>query len=219
MADRTISELAGASLADNDKIYISKTSSGPLDKTITLADLRTFVGVGGTASGMHYTYMVLDNTAIKALPTTGSLTVVASPGVGKMHYIHSAILRVDCTAGVYTNIATDNSQLGLDLNDTVSTVSLMYNMSALNSPDGAAHTHIDDFLGSAAFPNLYLQQQPALPAPGGAGPIADVNYTDAPITLTCLNEFSGDYTGGDPANTLTIMCWYSTINLATGVAE
>ena len=231
MADRTVSQLTATTAAGDDKIYVSKTSGGPLDRSLTLDELVTFVGTGtgytGSQGATGYTgsigsstiktaSIVLTDAEIKALPTTGSYVIVAAPGANKMHYIHSAILRVDCTAGVYTNIAADNSQLGVDLDDALSTVGVMYNMSAPNSPDGNAHAHIDAFLGDASFPNAFMQQAPALPAPGGLGPNADINYIDLAITLTCTNEFDGDYTGGNAANTMTVIVWYSTMDLTTG---
>lgn len=175
-------------------------------------------GAGGSV--VHYVAMVLDNAQIKALPSTKQ-TLVAAPGADKMHIIHSAILRSDCTAGVYTNIAANNAQLGVDLDDVISTVNLMYNNTDFPTP----RADITQFLGSGAssLPQMYVQQSPMeydlyTAQPIRQPPIYDGNYSNSPITLACLNEFDGDYTGGHAANTLTVMVWYSTVNLLTGAS-
>jgi hypothetical protein len=216
MPNQKISQLTvAAAPLDADLFYLSKAAGGPLDRSVSALALKTYVG-----GAIHYVNTVITDAQIKALPTT-PITVVAAPGAGKTHYLHSAILRVDCTAGIYTNIAADNSQLGLTFNDVFSNLSLMYNMTVPNSPDGIAHGQITDFLTNASFPMVYYQQQPAMQImfAADAYPLTQNNSDDSPITISSLNEFDGNYTGGNAANTMTIMCWYSTLNFVTGAFE
>ena len=60
MADRPISDLAGITPADNDKIYVSQTTGGPLDKSTTLGELKAYVGGSSSQTNWYEARGVLN---------------------------------------------------------------------------------------------------------------------------------------------------------------
>lgn len=166
-------------------------------------------GVGG-ASILHQEPVLLNNTQIKALPTT-RIEVVAAPGANKILLPLSAVLVLTAGTG-YGNINADD-YLTLSHDDgNVDKMSYCRNETAL-------FTQLTSFLSG----NRTLFLVPSAAHDASASALCSFsNSTASLVNKNLVLSTSGlevDWTGGDPANTLRVSVSYMVLDVITGLFE
>jgi len=171
-------------------------------------------GGGGGSSPVRQATVTLTDGQIKALPST-PVEIVAAPGVGQFLVPLGAWLIIDATAGAYTNF---NAPSGT--NPYASSVYLAWD--ALN--------FFNDALGPAQATGLLSHAERRVtylsPVSGnmqevggdladssglvyGDPAIAALGYDNASLSVVGQNNALGDFTGGNPANTLKVSLFYA----------
>lgn len=178
-------------------------------------------------TGIQYVDVQLTDDQIKALPTTPVELVAAVDG--SIVFLHDAYLLLH-TLVPYTNLGAQAPGNGITTFYLDSIAPPMYTpfsetYSALSydvAPDGAnaivrfgapSHEHY------LATDTEVTQGEPRTGAskPSRLGNFSDASPPAGGITLNADNATAnydtelGDFTGGDPANTLSIRCWYSIV--------
>lgn len=184
-----------ASHADNTTISVLLTEHG-------VAAIDT--GGGGGDSVVLSATVTLTDAQIKALPTT-AIEVVAAPGAGKMNYLLSSIWSHDWTAD-YTNIAAGASMYVSSGNADVSV--MLDNTLGINVTDLLANG-----ADAIAFAGAKDRQADVDGVPYAVVATTATNYANQALTLVAANGVSGDFTGGNAANTLKVTVLYSVIDL------
>jgi hypothetical protein len=160
---------------------------------------------GGGGSGLLLKATVtLTDAQIKALPTT-PVEIVAAPGAGKLIWPLSAVIVCDTSANGYTN--TDN---------VVALFIEWWDGSHLSNQWGVSHPNVLNLL--TAFDKVVLHVPPA-DTPSAFGVELDGIYlstsqlADFPLRLRLPNDPAGNFTGGDPANTLRCTVFYCVVDV------
>jgi hypothetical protein len=142
--------------------------------------------------------VTLTNAQIKALPTTWP-ELVPALGAGKAISFISAIAWLDAMAGAYTNV------------DASATLQVCIASVGSTVPDS-----VPDLLGDDS--DVYAMDfVPTLFVSGGL--VTSNSYysrstvDNVPVQLVGSNASNGDFTGGNPANTLKVTVLYSVIDL------
>lgn len=155
---------------------------------------------GGSSSGavLQTPPVTLIDAQIRALPTTAVDLVSAVPGA--LLTVIQAVGVLDNTAGVYGNV------------DSPSGINLLYGAGGDRaSANGDWSWLLTDGsqVGAFIFPASYFSN----PAPGVF--IGQSDYVSAlvgqPLSMQAQNGILGDFTLGDPANTLTVTVLYSVV--------
>lgn len=156
--------------------------------------------------------VTLNNSQILTLPTT-PFVIVPAPGAGKANLIINALVISNLTIP-YTNIDTDGNYIGIDYgNDIFEPTSLVVNDVGSGSSDLSALLD-----GTGAIFQLYPIHPPTplltwTNRPVALGAIDNItNIVNAPLYLFCYNG-SGDFTGGNIANTLKVTIFYVVVTL------
>jgi hypothetical protein len=142
--------------------------------------------------------VVLTDAQIKALPTT-AIELVAAPGAGKLIKVISADAIIDTTAGGYVVDTNCRWQLFLGTQE----------ITGLAQPE----------LALATTPGIYFLPFPEFAAPGSGGDAGYLVTTSKSVTsmvnqpLKIKDDFNGvaDYTGGNAANTVSVIVYYAEI--------
>jgi hypothetical protein len=142
--------------------------------------------------------VILTDAQIKALPTTG-IELVAAPGAGKLIVLLHAHATIDTTAGGYTVDSNCRWQLFLGTKE----------ITGLAQPE----------LTLSTTPGLGILSFPDLAAVGVAGdggyfvtsPKDVASMINQPLRIK--DDYNGvaDYTGGNPANTVTVVVYFAII--------
>jgi hypothetical protein len=192
------------SSANADEIYTA-ASRYPAEALAAVAFRNALAGGGGGGGAISVASVNLTNAQVLALPTTG-VNVVAAPGANKLLFLFGAFMYLKWTAD-YTNI------------DANCILALGYGTRASSSGTGLLGSNdVSGLLafgedGTAFLPGL--GQVPALKTSVlGYGGLDDPpNLVNQPLTLLASNGGEGDFTGGDPANTLQVSVFYSELTL------
>lgn len=152
--------------------------------------------------------VTLTDAQIKALPTT-PISLVSAPGAGKRVRPIAVSLSLDSSAGAYTNInatycdlhllqGTDITGLG-PVDDSTTSAALAQITATL----GAASKTIYDL----AIPK---QSSPATTPKGYvlSSVYSNAQQANAVLQLASNNNGSGNFTGGNVANTLKVTVYY-----------
>jgi hypothetical protein len=149
----------------------------------------------------------LTDSQIKALPTT-AITLVAAPASGKIIIPIQAFLKMNASAGAYTNINTgavaNQARWVLTTNGNEFSAQI-YNDTA------SSNTMLSDFIGTTTprFIHLYPFFANEESVYGIYTYPLDVSGFDAQaLTLKAINTTNGNYTGGNAANTLSVSVIY-----------
>jgi len=142
--------------------------------------------------------VVLTDAQIKALPTT-SVQIVPQPGVGKLILPIMSYMILDAIAGAYTNIHANGT-----------TNPKFIDGGALHS--GAFENHSSNFLGDNDPNRPKVTLMPYAPSE------ADTSYEYAysenkEIGVKADNLASGNFTGGNAANTLAVTVIYAVMDV------
>ena len=145
------------------------------------------------ASQIYQATVVLTDAQMKALPTTVR-ELIPAPGNGKVICPVFALLVCDTTGGAYTNIDA-NAKFGffLDLSE-VTNFSSTNSKNLLNSGDSET-LMIDSVLISTGVQ------------------YASFDIINLPLNLLITNGAAGVLTGGNAANTLTVVVNYLIIDV------
>lgn len=158
--------------------------------------------------------VTLTNDQIKALPTT-AIEIVAAPGANKVIFPIAAWLHLLNWAADYGNIG-DASVLGVEYDGTANSP-LSVLMESVNGEvsnllvDSASHP---GFLGIKNRVNTVL---PTVVTPSGVGQFVDDPGTiNKSLKLYAVNSGSatGNFNGGDAANTLKVLVYYVVVDLS-----
>jgi hypothetical protein len=162
-------------------------------------------GVGGLSVG---TPVTITHANILTLPTT-PVAVVSAPVAGSMLIPLGAILVADCSAGDYTNI---DAAAFLKVADAALAVEV------LTILDEATNGGVSALLAPGGAPS-FASLIPWPGTPYGAAPTGETEVFDptaidgVALAIQADNGASGDFTGGDALNTLTVTVVY--VNVAT----
>jgi len=148
--------------------------------------------------------VILTDADIKALPTT-PFELIETPGTDKRIALVNADLYIDASAGAYTNINAESSgALRIGTNDI---------SSYFTSDSGPTGTRLADFLGNAAIKQATLLPASVPDIVSGWMNLPNIisaadSLLDEPLELYVDNDTSGDFTGGNVANSLKITVAY-----------
>lgn len=152
------------------------------------------------------TSVTLTNAQIKALPTT-PIVLAAAPPAGFLIQPLLATLFAKTASGAYTNIDAAGS-----LNVAADIFALGYVPNDVAITTGSA-TRLTDLLGGTGNKTVNLTPYVDTESMDGWGNVGVVGSTPAPTALTIAidNGGSGVLTGGNAANTLTVIVLYVVI--------
>jgi hypothetical protein len=164
----------------------------------------------GGGSLDHQAHVTLTDAQIKALPTFATWPViVAAPGANKLLVFQQAVFRMQAVAP-YTNLTSvpdPNVYFTLDPDD--------YGVRL--SDDSGGLTWATLFAAGDGADTIIVVGR-ALAA--SAGPDVPTQYAaNQAMFMQTVNGSSGNFTGGDPANTLDIYVMYKILNLTSGRFE
>jgi hypothetical protein len=159
-------------------------------------------GAFSSPNGQLLANPILDDAAIKGLGTA-AFELIPTPGSGKM--IATDIVNFGSSLIVKSSCLTDYS--GID----VGPLRIGYDV------DPSLSSYVDIDSPSALQPNatfttpIVVLTAPFFSAGGGSGWLT--RYANQPLTLSLPSQVSGDLTGGDASNTLTLWIWYRIVTL------
>lgn len=162
--------------------------------------------------------VTLTNAQIKALPTT-PVEIVPAPGVGRMVIPIVAVLSCDARAASYTNFHTTTE---VNAAPFLSSIYLAWDAANnFNDATGPAIVGYSDSSGGLlksqkvnvvilnGVSGGLLFVHPDAQADVGGALDASTGYDNASLSVVGQNTALGDFTGGDPANTLTATVLYA----------
>jgi hypothetical protein len=208
-----------------DTIYRGSSVWKRLPGNITVArKLLRQTGTGSVSAApsweAHSAVVTLTDAQVKALPTT-AITLVANQGSGLVVNWTHADLFAKFASGAYTNVNTTFAYLNIGAAGGAQ-ASLGIANDSTTTP---AITQATTFFGAASKRARMLPYMVAVPVAASSGYIltssedgtfaldafADLN--DTGIALTMDNNGSGNLTGGNAANVLKIVVYYSVESL------
>src|SRR3990172_1029723 len=140
--------------------------------------------------------VTLTDAEIKALPST-AFEILPAPGVNKLLWVLSGILKFSLVSA-YTNRHADNA-IFLTYDEWFAEASALTTL-----PNGTA----DDF--SSLIPAAFVESRVAWDSylRSGIDSQPSSDCVNRNIKLFCDNAGSGDFTGGNAANTLKVTIYY-----------
>lgn len=150
--------------------------------------------------------VILTNDQIKALPTT-PFDVVPAPGADKTLVFFGALFRRSDTGFAYTNVNADAyGGIGYGVDN-------VYVSAIVANDSGALEFSLTDLLNSSLMETLWpLDARTPSWYNKMNNQGADEYSVNQPLVFWCSNS-DGDFTGGDPSNTLTITIFYAVVDL------
>jgi hypothetical protein len=156
----------------------------------------------------QFASVTLNDAEVKALPTTQVVEVVPAPGAGKLVAPIMAIMISKVDAGAYTNIDA-NAKLGIVPGvDDDEILAMLY-----ETPHPEAVQNLVS--GLLTVSRVVYQPQAFLASLDGvvyAEAFQAVSRAEnAPLNLYCANGSSGNFTGGNAANSLKAYVVYAVL--------
>jgi hypothetical protein len=169
------------------------------------------VTVGGTTDAMLEITATLTDDQIKALPST-PVQLIPAPPLGKTLVIHRVLLAPHFASGPYSNIsiAPDTPMLLVCADLGVPLATIIVDDPAATPPQ----TLLTEFLTASGDIWALIPPQALSQTTFGttlAGFTSTPPTPNLPLLVMIYNP-AGDLTGGDPANTLTVVVFYSIID-------
>jgi len=176
------------------------------DAESRLAALETVVP-SGTAT-IYKTTVTLNNTQIKALPTT-PITLIAAPGAGLAIALLRASVYSKTNAGAYTNINAAGV-LGVRFATSLGTgLSWIPNDAAITN---GSTTLLSDLLGTTTNRRATLTPNQGTEGRDDWGAVPFVEdvaaFTNLALQVDVDNNGGGDFTGGNAANSLVFVVYF-----------
>jgi hypothetical protein len=159
------------------------------------------------AGEVHTTTLVLTDTQIKALPTTG-VTALSATGPNTFVKVLGVTYVLNAAAGAYTNLNGTYVDLHLELDTYYASYGPVN-----DSTTTPALTLITQTLGAAGS-SIYEVGQPNQFAITGApgyvlsSTVAGTGPVNKPLLVKSDNNGSGNFTGGNAANTMRVIITY-----------
>lgn len=145
--------------------------------------------------------VTLTNAQFKALPTTG-IQLLAAPSAGRCNIPLLAVLNTDFSAAAYTNI---NAAAAIDI--LANATAFVFNRLKNNATDSL--TAVTTLLGATkTITALGPYTQASSNAKETYGLPQTRTNMAAAWTIKANNGGSGDFTGGDSANSCKVRIWY-----------
>ena len=158
------------------------------------------------------TTTVLTNAEVLALPTTAK-QLLAAPGAGFWYRILAITYVGECTAGAYTNIDATYADIRLDYSGGRTYIAGYVVDDSTATPVVTDLTGLLGTAGQQMVPSqMYLEDTLAGATGGyvhfnGATAVADIE--NRALMLAGENNGSGNWTGGNAANSLTVTVYYA----------
>ncbi len=176
-----------------------------------LQKLIQLLGTAGSSQLITSPPVTVLNADIKAMPTT-PMQILASPGAGLVN-VPTQIILTSNFAAPYTNINATSAYLSAIYQ---ATSNLWSGYLADDSTASVPLTHFSAFFGVTTRRRVQLgpffDTSDAALEWGTLGVPVDLN-NDSALMLTIVNGGSGDLTGGDPTNTLSVVTQYLTLQV------
>lgn len=165
-------------------------AAGSFTYASELVDLTDSDSYGAALANFGYALIkkatvTLTDAQIKALPTT-PVQIVAAPGADKVAVVQACLLSVNTMGGAYTNFASGVMTCVMGGSNVVDNVSS------------------DTLLDS--------EQEIVWHLPAQEWGAEAANAINQSIQLSG-SDVAGDFTGGDPANTLTVTVFYTIVDV------
>jgi hypothetical protein len=198
--------------ASTDLIPYAPQPGAPMVTNIkgtTVADL--LAGGGGALDiGLRRATITLNDAQIKAL--ADSFVTVQAGVPGKVMTVVSTIWKQDFSGAAYTNLAAANGSMFFTSGNAQSSIGFRDNVNAGSTAFTGffSQTTPDVWFGTGEFflagkANLISGVVQMIAAPDEP---FDLSPIGAPLLLSCNNQGSGPFTGGNAANTLVIQVLY-----------
>jgi hypothetical protein len=155
------------------------------------------VTFGGAGLATSLASVTLTDEQIMALPSV-PYELAPAPGEGKS-IIPGSILVIATGTGDYTNVDTNNIIIQFTFG-TVDTDHVNWCDMSQDLGVGLAHISIQNYIYRGDMATGSLSLPPAL-------------FDNMPLQLDVVNGELGNFTGGDPANTLKILVYYTILDL------
>lgn len=181
----------------------------------TVANVRT---INVNLTGIQVASVILTDAQIKALPTT-PFTVIAAPGAGFYYDLLSVSIRVNTSAGSYTNIDTGTDPTNLPSLQLQSGAGIWLTSNISNDAnsvswfDGVSPlTMLTDLMGTAGvrlvqlvpvYSDSFLNGWGLITYPQGL-----VFIENQTVDISLANAVLGNLTGGNAANTMKVNVTY-----------
>ncbi len=201
---------AGSTLLGRGSTGAGAVQEIALDATLTMTG--TTLAVASSSVGiLHRAIVALTNAQVKALPTT-PITLIAAPGSGNRLRPLAVSYSFATGSGAYTNIDATYADLHLMLGTDyvgygpVDDASTIPPLTLVTSVLGTAATRIFD---------QGMPPQQGTPVAGSAGYVQTIAFynrnqqENAALMIAMDNNGTGNLTGGNAANTLTVTIYYA----------
>lgn len=185
-----VTEVSGGS----ERVFRVPYGSGAIPLNTAIENVQTVYSASDT----------LTDAQIKALPTT-PVEIVPAPGAGKRYQLIGGSLKIDSTAGAYTNFSEDAGD-GFNIEAGNMVLSSLADFAVVGWLLGEAQSSTFEIAGP-------YMTKPATGSRVSTNGSATADYENGAMVLTCNNGELGDFTGGHADNTGSITVIYFEVSL------
>lgn len=164
---------------------------------------------GVTAVTVYQRKTILTDAQIKALPTT-PVELVPAPGDGMFLFVHNIVVKKQALVANYTNMS-QYDQIYVQYGSDGTVISYGFNWDNDRPVTDLLQLLTNDQGGNRIF---RLPLKNTIQAPAGAMEVigAEGTWLNRAVHMLAYSTL-GNWTGGDPANTIEITVFYSIVDL------